>query len=174
MPRLARPAIGTMVRTMCQSPLPHQRGSRRHCTLPRDTEPCRLARRGRRDSRVTSQHGENVSFGRVTACHTRLEPKAVLRGTRIRQVEQPCAKSGHVTHYPASPPPLPFDATSLAMTICASSSSSRRPVNHEECRHWPLIDRPVPFSSCDRSRNLLFAGSLKKLSSVCASGAASH
>jgi hypothetical protein len=47
----------------------------------KDTETCRVASRRRRDSRVTSMHGENVSFCRVTANHTRLESNTVLRGT---------------------------------------------------------------------------------------------
>jgi hypothetical protein len=93
-----RPGIGKDRESYGAVPTDASEGFRRHCPLSKTQRTCRVATRRRQDSRVTSKHGENESFVRVTAYPTGLEPKTVLRGSRIRQVEQPRAKSPVIQH----------------------------------------------------------------------------
>ena len=145
-------------------------GSRRICTPSRRRALLRSSRYSQQRNRVTSRHGVNLSFARVTASRTGLAQRLSCGEHESGRSNSVCQVKLSHRLSSISAPHLPFGATSKAISICASSPICK-PVNHEACRHRPLIDRPVPFSSCVQSRNLPFAG-LKKLSPVCAFDAA--
>lgn len=139
MPWFGRAGIGTIADATKHSPTVASNGLAVGLHAARDTENCRVVCDDHQDSRVTSKHSVNLSFGRVTACHTGLEPKTVLRGTSNQAGRAAC----QVIDCAASPPRLCPSASHVpkAMSRYASSSS----LNHQNCRHGPLLDRLGPF-----------------------------
>jgi hypothetical protein len=149
---LVGPGSDTIPKAKAQSPLSNQRHFRRQCPLQRHRDLSRSQPSSTRQPRDQHARREREFLSSNSKPYKARVKHCLAGNCKTGRSNSRVPSRTKFINSPASPPHLPSEATSLHIAC--------RPVNHKLCRHWPLIDRPVPFSSCVQSRNLLFAGSL--------------